>query len=323
MSSPINAQLNGSFTAAAVPIPVFVPLPCGYTQIKIYNDTGIAAGGAGVNAIEGKATFPAHTCISYTGVPMVPAINNVNGVTFVADSGDQTPGAAVAMGGAGITAASPAVVTSASTAAAGDIIRVYGTTGMLQVAGWDFTVSVVNAGVTQTIANLPAAGFLAAATAGFVRIIPFVPRMYPVTRRITAITAGVSTVIALNVTHLYTVGQKVRVTVPAGWGMTQMSGLLGTITAIGTAIGGCTNTITVDIDSSAFTAFAFPTSAIAALGTGVPEVAPVGSAAVVPYGNVFDDASRNVSQTGVIVDSTNLLIANNVYSWVAYKGTTI
>ena len=324
MSSPINAQLNGSFVVAATPVPIFIPLPCGYTQIKIYNDTGIAAAGAGVNAIEGKATFPAHSCIKYTGAAMVPAIDVAEGITFVADSGDQTPGAAVAMGGAGITAASPAVITSASTARPRDVVRVYGTTGMWQVAGWDFTVSATNPGVTQDIANLPAAGFAAPATAGFVRIIPFVPRMYPVTRRITAITAGVSTVIALNVTHLYTVGQKVRVTVPAGWGMVQMAGLIGTITAIGTAIGGCTNTITVDIDSSAFTAFAFPTSAIAALATGVPEVAPVGSAAVVPYGNVFDDASRNISVTGVIVDvDTNLLIANNFYSWVAYKGTTI
>ena len=322
MSSPINAQLNGSFVTTGTLVPVAIPLPSGYTQIKIYNDTDIAAGAAGINIIEGKATFPAHNCITYTGVPLVPAINNTDGITFVADSGDQTPGAAVAMGGAGITAASPAVITSASTARSGDVVRVYGTTGMLQVAGWDFTVSVVNAGVTQTIANLPAAGFLAPATAGFVRIIPFFPRMYPVTRRITAITAGVSTVIALNVTHLYTVGQKVRVTVPAGWGMVQMAGLIGTITAIGAAIGGCTNTITVDIDSSAFTAFAFPSSAIAALATGVPEVSPVGSAAVVPYGNVFDDASRNISSTGVIVD-TVVLIASKTYSWVAYKGTTI
>ena len=320
MSSPINAQLNGSFTTPAALVPVPIPLPSGYTQIKIYNDTDIAAGAAGINIIEGKATFPAHNCITYTGVPLVPAINNVAGISFVADSGDQTPGPAVVV--TAITAASPGVISSASTAGVGDIVRVYGTTGMLQVGGWDFTLTAVNPGVTQTSQNLIAAGFAAPATAGFIRTIPFLPRMYPVTRRITAITVGVSTVIALNVTHFYTVGQKVRVTVPAGYGMTQMTGLLGTITAIGTAIGGCTNTITVDIDSSAFTAFAFPTSANAALGIGIPEVSPVGSAAVVPYGNVFDDASRNISSTGVIVDAA-VLIASKNYSWVAYKGTTI
>jgi len=320
MSSPINAQLNGSFTTPAALVPVPIPLPSGYTQIKIYNDTDIAGGAAGINIIEGKATFPAHNCITYTGVPLVPAINNVAGISFVADSGDQTPGPAVAV--TAITAASPGVISSASTAGVGDVVRVYGTTGMLQVGGWDFTLTAVNPGVTQTSQNLIAAGFAAPATAGFIRIIPFFPRMYPVTRRITAITTGVSTVIALNVTHFYTVGQKVRVTVPAGYGMTQMTGLLGTITAIGTAIGGCTNTITVDIDSSAFTAFAFPTSANAALGIGIPEVAPVGSAAVAPYGNVFDDASRNISSTGVIVDAA-VLIASKNYSWVAYKGTTI
>ena len=320
MSSPINAQLNGSFVTPAVLAPVSIPLPSGYTQFKLYNDTDIAAGAAGINVVEGKATFPAHNCITYTGVPLVPAINNVAGITFVADSGDQTPGAAVAV--TAITAASPMVITSASTAGIGDIVRVYGTTGMLQVASWDFT-NTTAAGATQTITNLPAVGFAAAATAGFIRTIPFVPRFYPVTRRITCMTLGVQTVIGLNVTHTYTVGQKVRVTVPAGWGCTQINGMLGTITAVNvTAISTCTNTITVDIDSSAMTAFAFPTSANAALGIGIPEVAPVGSAAVVPYGNVFDDASRNISSTGVIVD-TAVLIASKSYSWVAYKGTTI
>lgn len=329
MSTPINAMATGSYTCGAALAPIFIPLPCGYDYFEIVNITDIGDAGATIQVMRAK---------SYSSLPAGSAYLNLKtngaatlaiesmittlGFSFVSDSGDQTPGAAVAMGGAGITAASPAVITSASTAGIGDVVRVYGTTGMLQVAGWDFTVSLTNPGVTQSIANLPAAGFLAPATAGFVRIIPFVPRMYPVTRRITAITAGVSTVIALNVTHLYTVGQKVRVTVPAGWGMVQMAGLIGIITAIGTAIGGCTNTITVDIDSSAFTPFAFPTSAIAALGTGVPEVAPVGSAAVVPYGNVFDDASRNISATGVIV-GTGVQAINKTYQWMARRGLSV
>ena len=171
MSSPINAQLNGSFTTPAALVPVPIPLPSGYTQIKIYNDTDIAAGAAGINIIEGKATFPAHNCITYTGVPLVPAINNVAGISFVADSGDQTPGPAVVV--TAITAASPGVISSASTAGVGDIVRVYGTTGMLQVGGWDFTLTAVNPGVTQTSQNLIAAGFAAPATAGFIRTIPF------------------------------------------------------------------------------------------------------------------------------------------------------
>jgi hypothetical protein len=109
---------------------------------------------------------------------------------------------------------------------------------------------------------------------------------------------------------------------PTGWGMPQINGLLGTITAIGTAIGGCTNTISLDIDSTAFTAFAFPTSAVAAIGTGAPEIVPVGQAAVVPFQNLLDGATRNVSSAGVIV-GTGVQTTGVLYQWLARKGLSI
>lgn len=320
MSSPVNAQLNGVFDTPATLTRTYISLPPGYTQFKIFNETDIAAVGAGINAAEGKATFPAHYSITYTGAALVPAIVNNAGFTFVADSGDQTPTAPIAV--TAITAASPAVVSSASPAMVGDVIRLSNTTGMLQVGGWDFSVSATNPGVTQSLNNLIAAGFGAAATAGFVRIIPFFPRFYPPTRRIVAIATGLTTVIALNVTHFYTVGQRVKIVVPQGWGMPEINGLYATIVAVGTALSTSVNTITVDIDSTGFTAFAFPTSAIAALGTSVPEIIPVGETAHSPWQNLLDDATRNISFTGVMIDP-GVLVASKHYSWVAYKGTTI
>jgi hypothetical protein len=88
--------------------------------------------------------------------------------------------------------------------------------------------------------------------------------------------------------------------------MVEMNGLLGTITAVTTSA--TVNSITVNIDSSGFTAFAFPTSAVAALGIGVPEVTPVGEAAASPYQNLLDDATRNVSITGVSIDRKGMTI---------------
>lgn len=326
MSTSLHSMLTGSFTSDG--LARFVALPSGYDHFELHNITDLAvpaAANTNVMHARGTSLMPAGTgyvSLKTNGAATVALEVPLatTGFTFVADRGDQTPGAAVAV--TAITAASPAVVSSASTAVVGDVLRLTGTTGMLQVAGWDFSISAVNPGVTQSIANLPAAGFAAAATAGFARIIPFNPRFYPVNRRITAITAGNPTVIALNVTHGYTVGQKVRVVMPSGWGMPQINGLLGTITAIGTAIGGCTNTISLDIDSTAFTAFAFPTSAVAAIGTGVPEIVPVGEAAVVPYQNLLDDATRNVSSTGVII-GTGVQTTGVLYQWLARKGLSI
>jgi hypothetical protein len=322
MSTSIHSLQTGTFLSDG--LARSISLPPGYDYFELVNITDIGDAGATTQVMRAKgySSLPAGSAYLNlkTNAQATLAIESMittAGFTFVADSGIQTPGAAVAV--TAITAASPAVISSASTAVVGDVVRVYSTTNMLQVAGWDFSVSAVNPGVTQSIANLPAAGFLAAATAGFIRIIPFNPRFYPARRRITAITAAATTIIALNVTHGFTVGQLVRVIMPAGWGMPQINGLTGTITAIGAAIGGCTNTISLNIDSSAFTAFAFPTSAIAAIGTGVPEIVPVGAAATVPYGNVTADATQNISGTGVIV-GTGVQTTGKVYQWLARRG---
>jgi hypothetical protein len=75
--------------------------------------------------------------------------------------------------------------------------------------------------------------------------------------------------------------------------MTEMDNLIGNITAVSTA----NNTITVDINSSAFTAFSFPLTA------GVPftfaEVIPVGETANGTFANSLDDATNNVSIIGM------------------------
>ena len=325
MSTPIHAMMTGTFTSTGVA--VNLPLPSGYDSIELVNltDIGSAAAATPVMKARGTSSMLAGSAYFSTKTNGAATIDLetttlTNGFTFVADSGNQTPTAAIAV--TAITAASPAVVSSASPAIVGDVLRLYGTTGMLQIAGWDFTVSAVNPGITQSINNLVAVGFAAAATAGFARIIPFNPRYYPVNRRITCITAGASTIIGMSVTHGFTVGQKVRVLVPAGWGMTEINGLLGTITAVGTAISTNVNTITVDIDSTGFTAFAFPTSALAAIGTGVPEVVPVGVAAVDPYGSVLADATRDISATGVVIGTACQTTAKT-YQWIARRGLSI
>jgi hypothetical protein len=320
MSTPVHAMLTGTFTSDGLARQL--SLPSGYDSFELINISDIGDAGATTQVMRAKgySSLPAGSAylnLKTNGAATlaIESMITTAGFTFLSDSGIQTPGAAVAV--TAITNANPAVVSSASAAVVGDIVRVYGTTGMLQVAGWDFTVTAVNPGVTQSLGYLNAAGFLAPATAGFIRVIPFNPRYYPRSRQITAITQAASAVITLSVTHGYTVGQAVRIIVPAGWGMTQMNGLLGTITAINTA----TNTITVNINSTAFTAFAFPTSALAS-NFSVPQVIPVGEAATSPYEKLLDDATDNVSTSGVII-GTGVQTTGVLYQWIARRGQSI
>jgi hypothetical protein len=326
MSTAINAQLTGTFTSDGTA--VNLSLPSGYTEIELTNltDIGSTAAATPVMKAWGTSSMTAGQGIYATktngaATIAISTTTATNGFTFLTDSGDQTPGAATAI--TGITNAAPPVASTASTAglANGDIVRVYGTTGQLNIAGLDFTIGSVVANTSFALANMAAPG--AAATAGFWRRIPFDSRFYPRNRVITKITQAASALVTMSVTHGFTVGQRVRLIVPSDYGMTQMDDQLATITAIGTADGdGATNTITLDVDSSAFTAFAFPSSATAAAGVSFAQVVPVGEAATAPYENLLDDATENQSITGVTI-GTAVQTTAKVYQWVARKGQAI
>lgn len=173
-----------------------------------------------------------------------------------------------------ITAASPAVVSQTNTYSAGDIIQFYGTTGMLQIAGMNFQISSVS-GAGYTLTGLRAAGFTTPATAGFTRRISKMLAVEPQFLFVTEITQATQAVVRTSVdpTAYYVVGMKVHFSVPFSFGMTQMNQLTGTIVAMSSA----NYTMTVDIDSSAFTAFAFPASTSSPTAQLFATVAPAGA----------------------------------------------
>lgn len=201
------------------------------------------------------------------------------------DTSEQSPGPEKT--GTTITAATPAVGTSTAHGYSnGDTVRVYSSTGMLQIAGMEFTIGSVAAN-TFELAYLAAAGFAAGATAFNVRKIANPPIYVPNRNFITSISQASQAVVILSITHNLSVGDKIRMHVAAEYGMLQMEGLVGTVLSVNTT----TNAATLDIDSTAFDAFAFPTSAIAAGG--------VTQAHVVPFGTVANDsesATDNISQ---------------------------
>lgn len=200
-----------------------------------------------------------------------------------------------------ITNAAIPIVTAGSTAglSTGSIVRMGSVATAHQLGGMDFSIDTV---VDDTSFRLPYMSQLAVAgVAGSFRIINVDRQFYPKWRYVTGITAAASAVITLSVTHGYAVGQKVKVMVPtqanAGvsiWGMTEINNMVGTITAI------AANTITLDINSTGFTAFSFASNADSvATALRRPVVVPVGGAVTDTYGPLMDDAVYDGSYIGM------------------------
>jgi hypothetical protein len=223
-----------------------------------------------------------------------------------------------------ITAANPAVVTMANTGsiAVGDVVKLSDTTAMLQISSYDFEVTAVTANTNITL-NIDSSGFAAAATAGNVRL--FIPGLFfPRWRYIVplagaaGITQATSAVFSTSVAHDFSVGEKVTFRVSADYGMSEMNNRVGTVTAVGTY------TVTVDIDSSGFTAFAMPTSAAFAAGLTPAIIMPAGAGPqdganppIVPVTAAFDNRNRFVMRIGTNVITS----ASAVYDWEAFYST--
>lgn len=208
------------------------------------------------------------------------------------DTSDQTPGPLNTTITAISNAAVPVVTNSGTNGlSADDVVRIINVSGGQQLGGIDFTVG--NDTLTTTTFSLDYMSQIVAATTGSWRKIPFQPQFYPRRRTISAITTASSAVITLTVTHELTAGQTVRIKVPSDFGMIEMDNLTGNITAVSSA----NNTITVDIDSSAFSAFSFPLTADVPFS--LSEVIPFGDAATGTFANNLDGATDNVSLIGM------------------------
>lgn len=322
MTSPLSSYLTGTFVSDGTAYSI--DLPSGYNELELTNltDLGSTEAASPVMKAWGTSSMPIGAGIyatktSGSATIALPTTVAAGAFTFIDDSGVQTPGPALAVTSA-TNAAPPVLTMTASTGGIteGDIVRYYGASGQYNIAGMDFTAGTVVADTSIALAYMGAPG--AAGTGGSVRRIPFNPRYYPRNRFITAMTQAAQAVITMSVTHGFTVGQKVRLVVPTEFGMSQANGKLVTVVAINPS----TNTITVDLDTTAFTTFAFPSSAVAAAGVNFAQVVPVGEAAQEPYSNLLGDATQNTSFRGVILGSA-VQTSGKTYQWVARKGVSM
>jgi len=154
----------------------------------------------------------------------------------------------------------------------GGIVRI-NSTNHDNVNGLDFSVDTVVANTSFRLANtLATAPGRVAGAAGYYRTVAPNIEIYkmftPGNRNIANITQAASAVVTTLVDHGYAVGQRVKFHIPSNAGMIQLDGLTGNITAV------TDSTFTVDVDTTGFTAFAFPTYDL--VPTLIPNVVPLG-----------------------------------------------
>ena len=334
MSVLFSGSFSGTFVADG--LDKFIALPSGVDFMKVENETVSYAAGAGTGAeffwrrgmADGRGTIYTKTAV--TGALAVSQIAAGAGF-YLINTTINVPGASRVV--TSINGANPPVVTAANTTGLVDgstIVRIFNVAGGLQLGGIDFTVGVVNAGADFELKYM--APIVAAAGPGTYRIIPFNPYFYPSTRYITKIISNpldaTETIVTLSVTHSYTVGQVVRLKIPRvtalAFGMTELNDVQATIVAIGDPdADATTNTITIDVDSSGFTAFAWPLTADPLFTPA--QVIPMGenTAKALSLGaNILGDATENQAQFGMLLKAGTLSPAgavDNVISWQAFK----
>lgn len=161
-------------------------------------------------------------------------------------------------------------------------------TGMQQIAGIPFMVTVTGA-TTFTISwNTNQSNYTAISTGGLNTLAGFKQILYPSlyvpgTSFISAITTGSTTSITTTAPHNFQVGQEVAFRIPTAWGTSQLNSLpnvvipgspiYGYVTAVGSS-----TTMTVNINSASYTAFNSNQAFASYPGEFFPQVVAVGDA---------------------------------------------
>lgn len=228
------------------------------------------------------------------------------------------------------------VVTMANTGtiAVGDYVRLYATTGELQIAGYTFQVTAVTANVSITLGYMASSGmtFAADATAG--QVVKYIPnRMYPRWNYIANITQAAQAVVYFTAQNDFTAGEIVSFRVSSDFGMDEINNRAVRVLSVTNSA--TVSSITIDLDTTGFTAFTFPTSAVAAAGVS-PAMAVPSSSGVVPFNgsatvpqqppgtnlqDAFDNRNVRIIHFGAALwaVSAHTPDNNDWWMWQAYK----
>lgn len=220
------------------------------------------------------------------------------------------------------------------TISVGDYVRLYATTGELQIAGYTFQVTAVTTNTSITLGYMASSGITFAADATAAQVIKFIPnRMYPRYRYIANITQASQAVVYFTEKNDFTPGEIVSFRVSSDFGMDEINNK--EVRVLSVTNSATVSSITIDLDTSGYTAFAFPTSAVAAAGVS-PAVCLPSSSGVVPDNgsatqaqqppgtnlrDAFDNRNTRIIHfgPGLFNVSSHVSDAEDVWMWQAYK----
>jgi hypothetical protein len=275
---------QGTFTQPATAVTQTIPLPsgCDYfvttnlTQMATTNGTGrVVRGewyGGGLFADNDGLRWKKTNSTSAINIDKFSTSTASNGFTYVA----AYPAPQAALTGTTITQASAAVASVTNTYSEGDQVIIYNAVGMQQISGMAFTISSVS-GSGFTLLGLNSSGFAAPATAFSVRKIAPFTRVEPQALYVTAVTQAAQAQVTVSQAGLVYLGQKLEFTIPASFGMVQLNNfnIPQNNPVVVTSIVDPYN-FTINVNTTNFTAFAFPASSGSPTTQLFATVAPAG-----------------------------------------------
>lgn len=304
MSVSFSGQNSGRFVSDGTN--KLIPIQSTVSTVEVFNATKatiVPAAGDVVSFYwqEGMANgggFKETNLVTGTVVSPIAA----NQGFFLTDTSVNNPGPLTA-----ITTISADPIPLVETAEAnlpvpGSIVRIYDTLGALQISSIDFTTGAVDPDGADSTFELVHSAQIAAGTTGNFAVIPYNPMFYPRNRYISSISQATEAVVKFTVQHDYAIGQKIQFIIPnvttAAFGMTALNDVVASVIDVDLAA----NTITVDVDTSAMTAFAWPLTANGRFT--FAQVVPIGgdNAPALNSGtNPLAYATRNTAQKGILL----------------------
>jgi hypothetical protein len=359
--------LSGTFKNVAS-TPFFIPIRAGIDQFYLKNLTmsgqtalGIAGALTSNRIVEayfnptymarGTGIIKQNGTVSGTLAPLNNGAMTINGI-YMVDAANPVKGPNIA-----IASFVPGTTTTFTTGAAhgfvvGDNVRIGSLTSAPELGGLVMTVTAVGSTTTFTTLLNSTNSLTSVGVVYRVGNAYMSPNSlyYPQVRAIAAITLANPMVVTLLVQQNYQVGDVVRFQIPTvftGGAQSQLNSTQNglprefTVIAVNNAVG--TQTVTLNVDSTAFTAFAWP--ATSSYPFSLPQMIPQGEGnintaqafgvqpAPLPYANqnILGFATQNQACNGVLVgtgDGTNSATTGGIISstidaweWTAVTNT--
>jgi hypothetical protein len=354
MSLPFSFIGSWSYTNPATPVAVNIPMTAKPDWVFVKDTTNWGAQSTAANPIyaewfsanmaSGAYLALGQPSSTGTGVTTYTSQGTTGGFTFINQTNPPTftKVAVTTVNGTSF------VVATSNTAGlnVGDLVRLINITGAQQISGpnlYQITAITANTNITLGYAASAASAGLTVAngTTGFYQKV-YPSQFLPNTLPVAYITQANPATVYFFRQNPYVPGELVDFQIPTPYGMTQLSNLTGksgsgpftsnpsgaarvlTVTNSATV-----SSITIDIDTTGFTAFQYPTSAAFAGGASPAVCIPAGSGVVPlngsatipasPPGTALADAFDNKSQYIMNIGTNAVGVANANMVVMAFK----